>query len=176
MTEIDSLFDELLKQQRNKKLPPVETWKPKNLGAIDIKISRDGTWVHEGGEIKRKELVQLFSTILVKEENRYFLVTPVQKLRIEVEDAPFVAVSFQVRGEPPETDIIFETNVGDLVVLNKEHILWVAEGKPYIHVRSGLNAILTRNAFYQLIDYGVEKNDQLIIYSSGSSFSLGPIT
>ena len=123
MTEIDSLFDELLKQQRNKKLPPVETWKPKNLGAIDIKISRDGTWVHEGGEIKRKELVQLFSTILVKEENSYFLVTPVQKLRIEVEDAPFVAVSFQVRGEPPKTDIIFETNVGDLVVLNKEHIL-----------------------------------------------------
>ena len=173
---MDSLFDELLEQQRNKKLPPVETWKPKNLGAIDIKIYRDGTWVHEGGEIKRKELVQLFSTILVKEENRYFLVTPVQKLRIEVEDAPFVAVSFQVRGEPPETDIIFETNVGDLVVLNKEHILWVAEGKPYIHVRSGLNAILTRNAFYQLIDYGVEKNDQLIIYSSGSSFSLGPIT
>ena len=176
MTEIDSLFDELLEQQRNKKLPPVETWKPKNLGAIDIKISRDGTWVHEGGKIKRKELVQLFSTILVKEENRYFLVTPVQKLRIEVEDTPFVAVSFQVRGEPPETDIIFETNVGDLVVLNKEHILWVAEGKPYIHVRSGLNALLTRNAFYHLIDYGVEKNDQLIIYSSGSSFSLGPIT
>ena len=176
MTEIDSLFDELLEQQRNKKLPPVETWKPKNLGAIDIKISRDGTWVHEGGEIKRKELVQLFSTILVKEENSYFLVTPVQKLKIEVEDAPFVAVSFQVRGEPPETDIIFETNVGDLVVLNKEHILWVAEGKPYIHVRSGLNALLTRNAFYHLIDYGVEKNGQLIIYSSGSSFSLGPIT
>ena len=176
MTEIDSLFDELLEQQRNKKLPPVETWKPKNLGAIDIKISRDGTWVHEGGEIKRKELVQLFSTILVKEENRYFLVTPVQKLRIEVEDTPFVAVSFQVRGEPPETDIIFETNVGDLVVLNKEHILWVAEGKPYIHVRSGLNALLTRNAFYHLIDYGVEKNGKLIIYSSGSSFSLGPIT
>ena len=107
MTEIDSLFDELLEQQRNKKLPPVETWKPKNHGTIDIKITRDGTWVHEGGEIKRKELVQLFSTILVKEENRYFLVTPVQKLRIEVEDAPFVAVSFQVRGEPPETDIIF---------------------------------------------------------------------
>ena len=176
MTEIDSLFDELLEQQRNKKLPPVETWKPKNLGAIDIKISRDGTWVHEGGEIKRKELVQLFSTILVKEENRYFLVTPVQKLKIEVEDAPFVAVSFQVRGEPPETDIIFETNVGDLVVLNKEHILWMADGKPYIHVRSGLNALLTRNAFYHLIDYGVEKNGQLIIYSSGSSFSLGPIT
>ena len=176
MTEIDSLFDELLEQQRNKKLPPVETWKPKNLGAIDIKITRDGTWVHEGGEIKRKELVQLFSTILVKEENSYFLVTPVQKLRIEVEDAPFVAVSFQVRGEPPETDIIFETNVGDLVVLNKEHILWVAEGKPYVHVRSGLNALLTRNAFYHLIDYGVEKNGQLIIYSLGSSFSLGPIT
>ena len=176
MTEIDSLFDELLEQQRNKKLPPVETWKPKNLGAIDIKIYRDGTWVHEGGEIKRKELVQLFSTILVKEESSYFLVTPVQKLRIEVEDAPFVAVSFQVRGEPPETDIIFETNVGDLVVLNKEHILWMAKGKPYIHVRSGLNALLTRNAFYHLIDYGVEKNGQLIIYSSGSSFSLGPIT
>ena len=176
MTEIDSLFDELLEQQRNKKLPPVETWKPKNLGAIDIKISKDGTWVHEGGEIKRKELVQLFSTILVKEENRYFLVTPVQKLRIEVEDAPFVAVSFQVRGEPPETDIMFETNVGDLVVLNKEHTLWVAEGKPYIHVRSGLNALLTRSAFYQLIDHGVEKNDQLMIYSSGSSFSLGSIT
>ena len=176
MTEIDSRFDELLEQQRNKKLPPVETWTPKSLGVIDIKISRNGTWIHEGGEIKRKELVHLFSTILVKEEDSYFLVTPVQKLRIDVEDAPFVAVSFQVLGEPPDTDIIFQTNVGDLIVLDKEHALWVAEGKPYIHVRSGLNALLTRNAFYHLIDCGVEKNEQLMIYSSGSSFSLGLIT
>ena len=176
MTEIDSLFDELLEQQRNKKLPPVEKWAPKSLGVIDITISRDGTWIHEGGEIKRKELVQLFSTILVKEEDSYFLVTPVQKLRIDVEDAPFVAVSFQVLGEPPDTDIIFQTNVDDLIVLDKEHALWVTEGKPYIHVRSGLNALLTRNTFYRLIDYGVEKNNQLMVYSSGSSFSLGPIT
>ena len=174
MTKVESLFDELLEKQRNKKLPPVETWTPKDLGVIDITISRDGTWIHEGGEIKRKELVQLFSTILVKDQNSYFLVSPAQKLRIEVEDAPFLAVSFEVRGEPPETDIIFETNVGDLVVLDKEHILWVTEGKPYIHVRSGLNALLTRNVFYQLIDYGVERNSQLLIYSSDSSFSLGP--
>ena len=174
MTKIDSLFDELLEKQRNKKLPPVETWAPKNLGVIDITISRNGTWIHEGGEIKRKELVQLFSTILVREENSYFLVTPAQKLRIEVEDAPFVAISFEVRGESPKTDIIFETNVDDLVILDKEHVLWVTEGKPYIHVRFGLNALLTRNVFYQLIDYGVDRNSQLMIYSSNSSFSLGP--
>ena len=173
MTRINSLFDELLEKQRNQKLPPIETWAPQNVGVIDIKITRDGTWVHEGGAIKRKELVQLFSTILMKEENSYFLVTPVQKLKIEVEDAPFVAATFEVRGEPPETDIIFETNVGELVVLDKGHILWLKEGKPYIHVRSGLNALLTRNAFYRLIDYGVEKNNQLMVYSSGSPFSLG---
>ena len=110
----------------------------------------------------------------MREENSYFLVTPAQKLRIEVEDVPFVAISFEVRGEGPKTDIIFETNVGDLVILDKEHVLWVTEGKPYIHVRSGLNAVLTRNVFYQLIDCGVERKNQLMIYSSDSSFSLGP--
>ena len=156
------------------KLPPVEKWAPTEQGVIDIKISSDGTWIHEGGQIKREELIQLFSTILIKEEDNYFLVTPAQKLRIEVEDAPFVAINFEVRGKPPETDIIFETNVGDAVLLDRKHLLWVSEGKPYIHVRSGLNALLSRSAYYRLIDYGVEKQNQLMVYSSGSPFSLGP--
>ena len=173
MTKIDFLFDELLEKYRNKKLPPVESWTPKDLGIIDIKILSDGSWIHEGGVIKRSEIVKLFSTILVKEEGSYFLITPDQKLRIEVEDAPFVAVNFEVRGQSPETDIMFETNVGDLVLLGRDHRLWVTEGKPYIHVRSGLNALMTRNVFYRLIDCGVEKDDQLMVFSSGSPFSLG---
>ena len=174
MTNIDSLFDELLEKLRNKKLPPIDSWAPEDLGVIDIKISKDGSWLHEGGVIKRQELVKLFSTILRKEEESYFLVTPVQKLRIEVEDAPFVAVNFEMRGKSPETDNMFETNVGELVLIDREHSLWVTEGKPYIHVRSGLNALLTRNVFYRLIDCGVEKHDQLIVFSSGSPFPLGP--
>ena len=128
---------------------------------------------HEQREIRRKEIVNLFSTILLKEQEDYFLVTPAQKLKIMVDDAPFIAIDMEAKGNLPNTDLLFETNVGDYVLIGKDHPLWVIEDKPYIHVREGLNALLTRNVFYRLVDCTTEKNGQLWAHSCGESFSLG---
>ena len=174
MPDIDSLFDELLEIQQNKKLPPVANWKPSDVGVIDIKIMRDGSWLHEKREIKRKEIVRLFSTILLKEQEDYYLITPAQKLKIVVEDAPFAAINMEVRGESPETDLLFETNVQDYVLIGKNNPIWMVKDRPYIHVRNGLNALLTRNVFYRLVDHTTEKDGQFWIRSCGESFSLGP--
>ncbi len=173
MPDIDSLFDELLQVQQNKRLPPVDDWKPTELGSIDIQIEQDGSWLHEKRQIKRQEIVKLFSTILVKEQERYYLITPVQKLEIVVRDAPFLAIDMEVKGDLTDTDVLFETNVGDYVLIGKNHPLWMVKDKPYIHVRRGLNALLSRNVFYRLIDYASEKDGKLWIHSCGESFSLG---
>ena len=175
MSDLDSLFNDLLLGQQSKKLPPIHKWQPTEKGEIDIEIKDDGLWYHEKREIKRKEIVRLFASILLKEKNSYFLVTPVQKLKIEVNDAPFIAINMEAKGKLPSTDLLFETNVGDYVLLDKDHPIWMVGEKPYIHVRNGLNALLTRSAFYRLIDYAIEKNDQLWVKSSGESFTLGPI-
>ncbi len=174
MSDIDSLFDELLEIQQSKKLPPIANWDPPDIGVIDIKIMQDGSWLHEKREIKRKEIVRLFSTILIKEEEDYYLITPAQKLKIMVEDVPFIAINMEVRGELPDTDLLFETNVEDYVLIGKDNPIWMVEDKPYIHVRNGLNALLTRNVFYRLADHAAEKDGQFWIRSCGESFSLGP--
>ena len=173
MSDIDSLFEEMLQAQQNKKLPPIADWKPTDLGSIDIRIDQDGRWFHEQREIRRKEIVKLFSTILLKEQEDYFLVTPAQKLKIVVNDAPFIAINMEVKGNLPDTDLLFETNVGDYVLIGEDHPLWVIEDRPYLHVREGLTALLTRNVFYRLVDYTTEKNGQLWVHSCGESFSLG---
>ena len=95
----DSLFETLLAEQRARRLPPVSEWKPTRRGAIDIRIARDGTWFHEGEMIKRDAMVRLFATILRKEEERFYLVTPVEQLEIVVEDAPMMAIALEVEGE-----------------------------------------------------------------------------
>ena len=174
MSDIDSLFDELLEIQQSKKLPPIANWDPPDIGVIDIKIMQDGSWLHEKREIKRKEIVRLFSTILIKEQEGYYLITPAQKLKIMVEDVPFIAINMEVRGELPDTDMLFETNVEDYVLIGKDNPIWMVEDKPYIHVRNGLNALLTRNVFYRLADHAAEKDGQFWIRSCGESFSLGP--
>ena len=135
---------------------------------------QDGSWLHEKRVIKRKEIVRLFSTILIKEQEDYYLITPAQKLKIMVEDVPFIAINMEVRGGLPDTDLLFETNVEDYVLIGKDNPIWMVEDKPYIHVRNGLNALLTRNVFYRLADHAAEKDGQFWISSCGESFSLGP--
>ncbi len=140
--------------------PPVHLWNPDFCGRIDMRIARDGTWFHEGSPIGRPELVRLFASILRREGDRYFLVTPVEKMEIEVEDVPFLAVDFEREGEGEDQQLIFLTNVGDAVIAGPAHPIRVttdpASGAPapYLLVRDGLEARIDRKSFYRLVEIG----------------------
>lgn len=181
MKKTPNLTD-IASQIETQKLPPLEKWNPAFTGDLDMRIARDGRWFHEGGEIKRLPLVKLFSSILLKEEDEYFLITPVEKYRIQVEDAPFVAVTVDTYEEDGNAYLVFETNVGDKVVLGRDHPMRVEidpqtqEPSPYILVRKNLEALVSRNVFYQLVDQAdvVEgDNTELFVTSGEQRFSLG---
>ncbi|MDZ4373599.1 MAG: DUF1285 domain-containing protein [Phenylobacterium sp.] len=161
-------------------LPPVHLWNPDRSGEIDIVIKTDGRWIHEGSVIGREALVRLFSTVLRKDPDGYWLVTPVEKLRITVEDAPFVAVRVDRAGET----LRFETNVGDVVEAGPDHPVRVeiaadGEPRPYLHVRRGLEALISRSVFYELVEMGAERpgpgGPELGVTSKGVWFPIGAI-
>lgn len=160
-------------------LPPVERWDPAHCGDIDIRIARDGTWYHQGTPIGRKELVRLFSTILRKDGADYVLVTPAEKMRIQVEDAPFLAVLLDVEGEGRGQVLSFTTNVGDRATAGTDNPIRVEtdpvseEPAPYVHVRKGLEAKIARAVFYQLADLAVRDGDRLGVWSGGVFFPIG---
>ncbi len=164
-------------------LPPVERWNPAHCGEIDIRIARDGTWFHQGTPIARPELVRLFSTILRRDGADYVLVTPGEKMRIRVDDAPFLAVLMEARGEGRRQVLTFLTNVGDETVAGRDNPIRVethpatGEPAPYVHVRRGLEARIARAVFYQLADLAVpgdgEQAGLLGVWSGGVFFALG---
>ena len=139
---------------------PVESWNPKFCGDLDIRIRKDGSWFYEGSKINRIKLVKLFSSILKKEGEKYFLVTPVEKIGIKVDFAPFVATSMTVIGGGKAQKISFITNVGDTFDLNYNHQLRIDynpktdEPHPYVIVRKNLEALIDRKNFYRFVDLG----------------------
>ncbi|HTK35431.1 MAG TPA: DUF1285 domain-containing protein [Caulobacteraceae bacterium] len=160
-------------------LPPVHLWNPPHCGEIDIRIRRDGSWWHEGSPIGRPALVRLFSTVLRRDPDGYYLVTPVEKLKIVVEDVPFVAVSVDRVGEA----LSFVTNVGDIAEAGPDNPLRIetdaATGgpTPYVHVRRGLEARLSRPVFYALVELAQPRagpdGEHLGVASNGAWFDLG---
>ena len=149
----------LLKQVgRAKGPPPVHLWDPPFCGDIDIRIARDGTWFYLGTPIGRAPLVKLFASILKREGEAYFLVTPVEKVGIRVDDAPLLAVDFTASGEGAAQVLRFVTLTGDEVEANADHLITVTyrgeEPAPYIHVRAGLKALIDRKSFYRLCELG----------------------
>jgi hypothetical protein len=145
-----------------KGLPPVHLWNPPFCGNLDMRIARDGTWFYQGTPIGRPALVRLFSTILKREDGKHFLVTPVEKVGIEVEDAPFLAVEMLVEQDARGKLLRFRTNVDDWVVSDHVHRLrfeMAADGglTPYLHVRADLWAKVTRALYYDLVDIGEEQ-------------------
>lgn len=156
--------------------PPVHLWNPSHCGDIDVVVRRDGTWVHEGAPIGREALVRLFASVLRLDPDGFHLVTPVEKLRITVEDAPFLAM----RADRTADGWRFLTNVGDEVTAGPGHGLRVAADPvtgapaPYLHVRRGLEARLTRPVFYELVDAAEARDGRLGIASGGAWFDLGP--
>ena len=145
-----------------KGLPPVHLWNPPFCGDLDMRIATDGTWFYLGTPIGRPALVRLFSTILKREDGKHFLVTPVEKVGIRVDDAPFLAVEMQKDGEGSDRRLRFRTNVDDWVACDSAHRLRftaAADGglTPYLHVRSDLWAKVTRALYYDLVDMGEER-------------------
>ena len=180
----DGLAASALAASSGKGLPPVHLWNPPFCGDIDMRIARDGTWFYQGTPIGRAPLVKLFSGILKKEGDRYFLVTPVEKVGIAVDDAPFVAVDFDVAQAGPDQTLTFTTQVGDSVPLDAYHALRVdrdpatGEPAPYIHIRAGLEALIDRKSFYRLVDLcrheQFQGKDWFGIRSSGRFFPMIP--
>jgi len=164
--------------------PPVHLWNPPFCGDIDMEIRRDGTWFHEGTPIGRPALVRLFASILRKEGAKYFLVTPVEKVGIRVEDAPFVAQDAEIAGTGSEAAITFATNVGDSVTAGPDHPIRVArdadtdEPGPYVMVRAGLEALIDRKTFYRLVEVGTTREVDGIawfgLWSGGAFFPVIP--
>lgn len=167
--------------------PPVEKWHPEYCGEMDMVIRRDGSWWHDGTRIGREKLVRLFARILRKDEDgATYLVTPVEKIQITVEAAPFLAVRMDVSGTGPDQKIAFATNMDDVVLLGSEHPLRVElnaqnEPEPYVHVRGRLEALLTRPAYYELAEHAVEGRSEtgepvMGVWSQGQFFALGPVS
>ena len=158
-------------------LPPVHLWNPPHCGEIDIRIRPDGTWLHEGTPIGRPALVRLFSTVLRRDPDGVYLVTPAEKLRITVEDAPFLAIGMARE----EGALRFVTNVGDVVEAGPEHPIRVETGasgepRPYLHVRGGLDALIARAVFYDLVALGEPRDGRrLAVASRECWFDLGPL-
>ncbi len=161
-------------------LPPVHLWNPPFCGDLDMRIARDGTWFYQGTPIGRPGLVKLFSSILKMEEGKYFLVTPVEKVGITVDDAPFVAVDFDVEGEAKAQTLTFHTNVGDVAVAGPDLPLRVVrdpktgEPSPYVLIRANLEALIDRKSFYRLVDLGVHHDGWFGLWSSGTFFPVIP--
>ncbi|MGV8844524.1 MAG: DUF1285 domain-containing protein [Pseudomonas sp.] len=163
---------------------PVHLWNPAFCGDMDMRIARDGTWYYLGTPIGRKPMVRLFSSIIRRDGDDYFLVTPVEKVGIKVDDAPFVAVAVQVQGAGENQVLHFVTNVEDEVAADAEHPIRVAlnplteEPAPYVLVRSNLEALIHRNVFYQLVELAVSREIDgqtwLGVWSSGQFFPFGP--
>ncbi|WP_375279694.1 DUF1285 domain-containing protein [Pseudooctadecabacter sp.] len=157
-------------------LPPVEAWNPPFCGDLDMRIARDGTWFYLGTPIGRPELVKLFSTIIRRDGDDYFLVTPVEKVGITVDDAPFVAVDFEVEGDA----LRFVTNVGDEAVAGPDHPIRVerdpqtGEPSPYVLIRRNLEALIDRKSFYRLVDRGEVAGDMFGLRSQGAFFPICP--
>ncbi|MGQ3029134.1 MAG: DUF1285 domain-containing protein, partial [Ferrovibrionaceae bacterium] len=152
--DLGRLFAEL----KDRRLPPVEKWEPPFCGDIDMRIARDGSWFYLGTPIGRREMVRLFSTVLRRDaDGRYYLVTPVEKCGITVDDAPFVAVELLVEGQGPEQRLSFRTNVDDVVSAGPDHPLRVevdpvtGAPAPYVHLRGRLEARVNRPVFYELV-------------------------
>ena len=184
MTDTGKAGDLLAQIPASKGLPPVHLWNPPFCGDIDMRIARDGTWHYLGTPIGRKPMVKLFSSIIRRDGDDYFLITPVEKCGIRVDDAPFVAVTLAVEGEGEAQQLRFTSNVEEEFVAGPEHPIRVdidpqtEEPAPYVLARGNLEALIHRNVFYQLVELAVPRlvdgEEWLGVWSGGEFFAIGP--
>jgi uncharacterized protein len=181
---LDGIADHARQQGGTKGPPPVHLWNPPFCGDLDMRIATDGTWHYLKTPIGRPALVKLFASVLKREADKYFLVTPVEKVGIVVEDAPFLAVEMQREDSADRPTLVFRTNVDDWVVCGPEHKLRFepqpSSGglKPYLHVRRDLWAKVSRPLFYDLVALGEERDigrtRMFGVASGGEFFAMAP--
>lgn len=175
-------LDELRQLIEQRRLPPVERWNPERCGESGMRIARNGTWYYHGEPIRRAAMVRLFSTVLRREpDGRHVLVTPVEKLDIEVESTAFRAIEMIREGDGRDQRIAFALDSGDAVVLDRDHPLRVLETpggpSPRLVVRHGLEAELTRAVYYELAELALAEGSQPFgVWSDGDFYSLEPAT
>lgn len=176
-------LNEIARFAQEQRLPPVDQWHPDHCGDSEMRIAADGTWYHQGSPITRPEMVRLFSTILRREpDGEYVLVTPVEKLSITVDDAPFVATSMNSEGSGEQRRLGFRLNMGDPVLADADHAIVMRgtalEPRPYLHVRGGLDALIARPVFYELAHIAMHEaertNGPIGLWSCGHFFPLEP--
>jgi len=180
-------LSEIAEMVEAQKLPPVEQWEPEETGDSEMRIAVDGTWYHQGSPINRPAMVRAFSTLLRQEkDNSYALVTPYQKLHIQVEDAPFIAVEVESEGEGVDRKLGFRLNTDHLVMADDWHKLSFPrtshttdkakndnQARPYLHVRGGLEALLARPVYYQLAEYALTDDlEPFGLWSNGAFFPI----
>jgi len=176
VTDPDSLFA-LFEADKSRKRPPVSRWNPPRVGVSAMRIGADGRWFHQGSEIRRAEMVRLFATILRRDGAQHYLVTPVERLSIDVDDAPFVAVDVEADGEGETQRLAFRTNVDDYVEADADHPIDIrgrAPGaRPYVLVRDGLDALISRPVYYRLAELAAPgPNGRAGVWSNGAFFDL----
>ncbi|MCE2932503.1 MAG: DUF1285 domain-containing protein [Hyphomicrobiales bacterium] len=172
-------FLEFAEANAGRKSPPVEKWNPAYCGEIDMRIAADGRWFYQGGPINRLPLVKLFASILRKDAGRHVLVTPVERVGIRVDDAPFIAVEMEESRTPEGPALVFRTNLDEIVVAGAEHpmcLTLAADGgfKPYIRVRGDLWALATRRIAQELAERLEETDKGFVLRSAGVDFALPP--
>ena len=180
MTALDTI-ERLLNEQKGR--PPLDKWHPELSGDIDIRIAADGRWFHEGDEIKRHELARLFSSILRREQDgEYYLVTPVEKWRLVVDDLPLLVIDSEVEGEDSSHQrIAVKTNMDRWYVIDADHPLSVTEDansgepQPSVMTEYGLAARINRASFYRLVELAREEGGRLLLRSAGKDFDLGSV-
>lgn len=164
-------------------IPPLEKWDPDFCGDIDMRIARDGKWFYMGTPIGRPAMVKLFSKVLWLEEGKHYLKTPVEKVGIQVDDAPFLFVSVDQQDGEHGPELVFTSTTDDHVIVGKAHPITVEvcpetqEPSPYIDVRFGMRGLINRTVFYQLVEMAEERQingrNVLVVESQGERFELG---
>ncbi|MDB4223134.1 DUF1285 domain-containing protein [Granulosicoccus sp.] len=168
-----SSLDAIAEAISSTSLPPVHLWNPDITRDIDMRIKRNGDWFYLGSKINRIRMVKLFSTVLRVDEGQTYLVTPQERLRIEVEDAQFTAVLVEQHDVGEDQKLVFTTNVDDKVIASEHHSIWVeykeqgGEPSPYLLVRDSLKALISRTVFYQLAEWSEERDGVLGVTSNG---------
>ncbi|MCG8494021.1 MAG: DUF1285 domain-containing protein [Sneathiellales bacterium] len=182
----DDGLSAIINQIKDQRHPPVHLWNPDYCGELDIRIARDGTWFYMGSPIGRKPLVKLFSSVLrYDEDGKFYLVTPVEKIGIQVDDAPLVAVEMFKEGEGKDQVLSFRTHVDDFVIVDEDHPLRLTidpennEPSPYVTIRSNLEALIVRSVFYDLVELAEEEQvdgqQRFGVWSSGRFFDFGSV-
>ncbi|CAM3644816.1 DUF1285 domain-containing protein [Parendozoicomonas haliclonae] len=182
----NNLLEQIARSKKEGRLPPVHDWHPPFCGDIDMVIKADGSWHYMGSPIGRERMVRLFSTVLRRDDDDYFLVTPVEKVGITVEDVPFVVTAVQVRDVEGAQVLEFTTSVGDTVVASAENPMRVEldpqtqEPRPYILIRDRLEARIHRNVFYELVEMAkptlIDGVEWFGVESAGEFFRIAPVS